>query len=160
MSSWTLRAILTAALMTLGTTAVAEARPVPYWASITAGDALLRTGPGSNYPAVWRYRRVGLPVVVLQVHQSWRRVRDFEGTEGWMAAVLLSAERTAMVIGKTQVMHGAPHSTARISWRVAPGVIGFIRHCSDGWCELNVGGKVGYIRMSGLWGVGPRDVID
>jgi SH3-like domain-containing protein len=60
--------------------ALAADRPVPYWASITAGDALLRTGPGRDYPATWRYRRANLPVIVLQVHESWRRVRDFEGS--------------------------------------------------------------------------------
>jgi SH3-like domain-containing protein len=138
----------------------AEGRSVPYWASITSGDALLRTGPGRNYPAVWRYRRADLPVIVLQVHESWRRVRDFEGSEGWMASVLLSAERTAMVVGDVQTLHGAPSSASRVLWRVAPGVIGKIRHCSEGWCEFSVASKAGYIQVGGLWGVNAREAID
>lgn len=138
----------------------ASDRPVPYWASITAGDALLRTGPGRTYPATWRYRRADLPVLVLQVHESWRRVRDFEGAEGWMASVLLSAERTALVIGGIQVLHGAPSTASRVIWRVSPGVVGKIRHCSDGWCEFSIAGKAGYIQTTGLWGVGAREIID
>jgi SH3-like domain-containing protein len=50
----------------------AENRPVPYWASISAGDALMRSGPGRNFPATWRYRRADLPVKVVQIHESWR----------------------------------------------------------------------------------------
>lgn len=135
-------------------------RAVPYWASITAGDALLRTGPGRNYPASWRYRRAQLPVQVIQVHDSWRKVRDRDGTVGWMAAVLLSAERTAIVIGETQPMRGAPDSTSRLLWRAEPGVVGRIRHCGAGWCEFNVGGKTGYIETSGLWGMSPNESVD
>lgn len=144
----------------LATLAAAADRPVPYWASITAGDALIRAGPGREYPATWRYRRADMPVIVLQVHESWRRIRDFEGTEGWMASVLLSAERTAMVVGRVRAMRGAPDSASRLLWRVAPGVVGRVRHCSDGWCELSVKGKTGYVEISGLWGVGAREVID
>jgi len=141
-------------------TAAAEQRSVPYWASITAGDALLRTGPGRTYPSTWRYRRADLPVIVLQVHDSWRRVRDFEGTEGWMAAVLLSAERTALVVGGIQTLHGAPSTASRTLWRVSPGVVGKIRHCSDGWCEFRIAGRAGYIQTSGLWGVGAEEILE
>lgn len=147
-------------LAAIGASAPASERAVPYWASITAGDAYLRTGPGRNYPVIWRYRRVGLPVIVLQVHQSWRRVRDFEGSEGWMASVLLSAERTAMVTGSVRPLRGAPDHASRLLWRVAPGVVGKIRHCRHGWCEFGLNGRYGYIEVSGLWGVGADEVIE
>jgi SH3-like domain-containing protein len=160
MRAHSIRLIAMIALLVYGASAPASDRAVPYWASITAGEAFLRSGPGRNYPAVWRYRRAGLPVIVLQVHESWRRVRDQEGTEGWMAAVLLSAERTAMVVGQIQPMRGAPNSAARLLWRVAPGVVGGIKHCSRGWCEFAVGGRVGYVQVSGLWGVGSNEVLD
>ena len=144
----------------LGTLALAADRPVPYWASIAAGDALMRTGPGRTYPATWRYRREGLPVRVVQVHESWRKVRDSEGTTGWMASVLLSAERTAMVVRDALPMREAPESSARLLWRAAPGVIGKIRHCSEGWCEFTVDGRTGYVDTHGLWGVAPDEAVD
>ncbi len=160
MLRWAKLTLAVVALASAVPTPAAEDRPVPYWASITAGDALLRTGPGRNYPATWRYRRADLPVIVLQIHDSWRRVRDFEGAEGWMAAVLLSAERTALVVGGVQTLHGAPSTASRAVWRVAPGVVGKIRHCSEGWCEFRIAGRAGYIRTSGLWGVGAEEVIE
>lgn len=161
MRGWAKLGLMATLIAAVVTPLTAAGRPVPYWASITSGDALLRTGPGRNYPAVWRYRRADLPVIVLQVHESWRRVRDFEGSEGWMAAVLLSAERTALVVGgDVQALHGAPSSASRILWRVEPGVVGKIRHCADGWCEFGVASKAGYIRVSALWGVNSREIVD
>lgn len=138
----------------------AQDRKTPYWASISASEALMRTGPGRNYPAVWHYRRPDLPILVVKVHQNWRKVRDPDGTEGWMDAVLLSAARTAMVRGGIASLRDEPDPGSRLLWRVAPGVVGKIRHCERGWCELNVKGKSGYVETSALWGVGRHEVID
>jgi SH3-like domain-containing protein len=138
----------------------AETRAVPYWASISAGDALMRSGPGRNFPATWRYRRADLPVKVVQVHQTWRKLREADGTEGWMAAALLSAERTAMVVGDVRPMRAAPDAGARILWRAEPGVVGKIAHCAAGWCEFDVQGRVGYIAVSHIWGAEPGETFD
>lgn len=149
-----------AALSSPAVVFAAETRPVPYWASIAAGDALMRSGPGRNFPATWRYRRADLPVKVVQIHESWRKVREPDGTEGWMAAALLSIQRTAIVVGETRPMLAAPDGGARILWRVEPGVVGRIAHCAAGWCEFDVRGRAGYIRIEHIWGAEPREIVD
>ncbi|PTQ12363.1 hypothetical protein CLG96_07485 [Sphingomonas oleivorans] len=144
-------------------TAQASAAPdreVPYWASIAAGDAMMRTGPGGNFPAVWRYRRADLPIRVLQVHQSWRRIESPDGVQGWMAVALLSARRTAIVTGEIRPMLARPEEGAKIVWRAEPGVVGRIDQCAAGWCRFDVRGKAGYIRTAHIWGVDPNEVID
>lgn len=138
----------------------AENRPVPYWASISAGDALMRSGPGRNYPATWRYRRADLPVKVVQIHESWRKVREADGTEGWMAAALLSVQRTAIVVGQTRPLRAGPDAAAQILWRAEPGVVGKIAHCAAGWCELEVRGRAGYIAINHIWGAEPGESLD
>lgn len=138
----------------------AERRPVPYWASIAAGDALMRSGPGRNFPATWRYRRADLPVKVIQIHESWRKIREPDGTEGWMAAALLSIRRTAIIVGETRPLRAAPDPGARILWRAEPGVVGRIAHCASGWCEFEVRGRAGYVRTEEIWGVDPGESVD
>ena len=138
----------------------AEGRPVPYWASISAGDALMRSGPGRNFPAMWRYRRADLPVRVMQVHESWRKVRELDGTEGWIAAALLSAQRTAIVVGETRPIRDAPEPRARVLWRAEPGVVGRISKCAEGWCRIDVQGKVGHIQMAHIGGAPPGERVD
>jgi hypothetical protein len=67
-----------------------QERKTPYWASISASEALMRTGPGKTYPAKWLYRRADLPIKVLEVYPSWRKVQDPAGETGWMLVNLLS----------------------------------------------------------------------
>ena len=61
-----------------------QQRKTPYWASLAAGQARMRSGPGRNYPASWLYQRQGLPVQVTEVYPGWRKVRDPDGESGWM----------------------------------------------------------------------------
>ena len=38
--------------------------PVPRFVSLKFNKANLRAGPGSEYPVLWQYRQVGLPLLV------------------------------------------------------------------------------------------------
>ena len=62
----------------------AEEKQPPYWASISAGRARMRTGPARTYPAIWLYQRADLPVRVIGVFKEWRKVEDPDGAQGWM----------------------------------------------------------------------------
>ena len=154
---------IAAALMVLTPAAVlaADAAPKPpYWASIRAGQARMRTGPARTYPASWLYRRVDLPVRVLAVRKEWRKVEDPDGTQGWMLGNLLTSDRTALVRGTAPVpMLEGPASGARLLWRAAPGVVGRVGTCRDGWCRLDVKGRAGFVEAGSLWGVEPGETL-
>jgi hypothetical protein len=77
--------------------ASAQDKKPPYWASIASGEAMMRTGPGRNYPGVWLYKRRDLPVRVLKIYPNWRKIEDPDGEQGWMLVTLLSDRRTAIV---------------------------------------------------------------
>ena len=136
----------------LALSAMAQERSVPYWASIAAGEAMMRTGPDRGYPAIWIYRRRDLPVRVIQVNGAWRRVQEQDGSNGWMLATLLSARRTGVVVGGVREVREQPDSTARLLWQVAPGNVGRLSHCDGKWCRIQIGEKSGYIEQYAIWG--------
>lgn len=133
-------------------------RKTPYWASISAGRAMMRTGPGKNYPALWTYVRPDLPIKVVEVYPSWRKVQDPEGTTGWMLVNLLSETRTAIVTGdEPRPLHRTPDAAANIVYLAQPGVVGRLSECSGEWCRLDVGGQAGFIRTEHFWGSDPGE---
>jgi SH3-like domain-containing protein len=140
--------------------AAQQQKATPYWASISAPKARMRTGPGTNYPANWEYVRADLPVRVLQVRAEWRKIEDPDGVQGWMRSFLLSEQRTAIIKGEIRMLRTAPDRGAKISWRVEPGVVGKISHCAAGWCEFDVRGRAGYLEIDQIWGVAPGETID
>jgi len=135
-----------------------EARKPPYWASIAASKAMMRTGPGKAYPATWIYTRADLPIRVIEVYPNWRKIQDPGGTTGWMLVTLLSDTRTALVTGsKAQPLYEKADEATKVSYFVEPGVVGRLSKCTEKWCAFDVKGKHGYIRTEVLWGVDPGE---
>jgi SH3-like domain-containing protein len=153
-----MRLAIVIALSTLAAApAIAQQKP-PYWASIAASEARMRTGPGRQFPVSWEYRRAGLPVRVIATYPHWRKVRDPDGDTGWMQANLLSDVRMGLVRGPAiRALRDAPEAGAKIIWRAEPGVIGQISECGRGWCRIDVKGKIGYLETAHIWGVNPEE---
>lgn len=148
-------ALVALSAFSLPVAALAQEPPKPpYWASISAGKARMRTGPARTYPASWLYQRADLPVRVVSVLKEWRKVRDPDGAEGWMLGSLISSNRTAIVRSAEPVpMRDRPSAAGRLLWRAAPGVVGRLSECGGGWCRFDVKGQAGYVEIGGLWGV-------
>ena len=150
-----------AALLVLAAPAAAQEKQPPYWASIASGEAMMRTGPGKNYPGTWLFKRRDLPVRVVKTYPNWRLIEDPDGTRGWMLVTLLSDRRTAIVKpGQPRPIHERPDSSSRVAYRAEPGVVGRIEKCGEGWCRIKVGKRQGYIRAGNIWGVGKDEAID
>ena len=150
----TSRQILTS-LMLLAAAGPAAAQSdveLPYWASISVDEARMRKGPSPDVPVTWEYRRKDLPVKVIARHETWRKIEDPDGTQGWMAARLLSRTRTAIVTGEIRPMREEPDTSAAVAFRAQPGVVGRITDCQKGWCLFNVGGRKGWIQTDHIWG--------
>ena len=147
--------------LTVGSAQAQNERATPYWASISAGKAMMRTGPGQNYPATWLYVRADLPIQVVETYPNWRKVSDPDGTTGWMLQRLLSDRRTALVTGgEARPLHADPSEQSRVRFLAEPGVVGRLSKCSDGWCLLDVGGHQGYIRAGHFWGLDPGGTLE
>ena len=143
----------------IGGVAWAQRKP-PYYASIAASKARMRTGPGRNYPSSWFYRRADLPIKVVDIYGEWRKVEDPDGTQGWMQVNLLSDTRTAIVVGGIVDLRAAAQAGAHVNWRAEPGVVGRISKCASGWCWLDVHGRGGFVEQSHLWGTDPNEAIN
>lgn len=136
-----------------GSALYAQTQKTPYWASIDENEARMRTGPSTEYPIKWVYKRQNLPVKVVDIYSVWRKVEDPDGDQGWMHVRLLSSKRTAMVTpGSAAPLRESPSPTARISWRAEAGVVGEISDCANGWCRFDNKGRAGYVTVDRLYG--------
>ena len=66
--------LLVACALSLTTARAQPTRETPYMASIASGRAMMRTGPGQNYPGTWLYVRRDLPIRVVRVYHEWRMI--------------------------------------------------------------------------------------
>lgn len=135
-------------------------RALPRFASLRAGEVNLRTGPGLRYPIDWVYRRRDLPVEIIEEFEHWRRIRDWQGTVGWVHRSMLQGVRTARVVGGERLLRGGPSAEARAVARVEPGAIGVVEDCTEGWCRLRFEALAGWLERRVVYGVYPRELLD
>ncbi len=145
----------------------ASGLPLPRFVSLKAKRVNLRIGPGRDYAVSWLYTRAGVPMEVIQEYDNWRRVRDADGTEGWVYQSLLSGERTAVTApwkrdpsGKTFInMHREARGNANVVARLEPGVVVIVRGCTGEWCEAEADGATGWIAQGEVWGAYPGEAF-
>ena len=145
--------------------------PLPRFASLKTDRVNLREGPSKDHRTAWVFQRLGLPIEIVAEFETWRRIRDAEGTEGWVLHSLLSGRRTGMVMRpttgdpQTVPLYQRAAAPGDVIARLQPGVITNVKECGDGWCHVVVahtekGAFDGYIRQDRLWGVYPDEKIE
>jgi SH3-like domain-containing protein len=145
--------------------------PVPRYVSLKTERVNLREGPSKDHRTTWVFQRAGLPVEILAEFETWRRIRDAEGTEGWVLHSLLSGRRTALVTpwskeaGSTIALREKADESAQLSASLQNGVIVSLRQCTGLWCRVTVARPnardlSGFMRQDRLWGVYPNERLE
>jgi SH3-like domain-containing protein len=151
------RIILTLVLMAFAVPALAATRYV----SLRSDKAFLREGPTYQHRVLFVYKRKDYPLQVLSVYESWRHVRDADGTTGWMSQTMLSDARTALVVGHGLAMlRSAPFAAAPVVAKAQPGVVAKLRACKPQFCEIVAGSEKGWIDRTRIWGVDAGELIN
>jgi SH3-like domain-containing protein len=135
--------------------------PIPRFVSLKNEETNVRTGPGTRYPIQWVYHRQGMPVEVVEEYDLWRKIRDMDGTTGWVHKTLIDGKRNVMIKGKGDHMvriDSDPKSKPIL--KVEPMVIARVMECTHDWCRIQVTGRKGWIEKKHLWGVYSEEVFD
>jgi SH3-like domain-containing protein len=146
--------------------------PMPRYVSLKTDRVNLREGPSKDHRTLWVFQRAGLPVEIVAEFENWRRIRDAEGTEGWVLHSLLSSRRTALVMpwvkgdaGEKPVplLERSGEGNGVVA-QLQPGVIANVKTCTSGWCRIMIApgrGRDfdGFMKQDKLWGVYPNESV-
>lgn len=132
--------------------------PLPRFASLGKDKAYVRSGPGEKYPLKWVLQRKGYPVEIILEYETWRKIRDIDGQEGWIYHSMLSGKRFALTKGEGNIaLYNKPFDInakpTRITAYLEPTVLSEIKECVDLWCNIDALGFSGWIQRKFIWGV-------
>lgn len=140
--------------------------PVPRFVSVKADHVNVRGGPTREHDVAWIFARAGLPVEIVAEYDNWRRIRDWEGAEGWVFHSLLSGKRAGVTIPNPRQketllqLRDKPEAGATVVARLQPGVFGAVKKCTGTWCRFVGSGFDGWVEQERLWGVYPAEKVD
>jgi len=138
--------------------------PMPRFVSLKPDRVNVRCGPTRDHEVMFVYTRAGLPVEITAESDNWRRIRDWEGSEGWVYHSLLSGRRTAVVTPKDKKelvpLYEKGDSSSPVIARLQAGVLTTIKRCSGSWCRVVGPGFDGWTLQEQLWGVYPNENVE
>ena len=121
---------------------------------------------------------------VIQEFDRWRRIRDSEGTTGWVLHSLLSSKRTAIVapwelnksisldevedtdrdatVQEASLFAGKQMASNNASTvaHLQAGLLVSVEECENGWCEVEAQSTKAWMKQDVLWGVYPGEGIE
>jgi SH3-like domain-containing protein len=132
-----------------------------HYASLRSNKVYLREGPTFEHRILFIYERKDYPVEVLASYETWRRVRDADGTIGWVSQSMLSDARTVLIVGKGRAdIRDEPSAAASVIAKADPGVVARLKACKPQFCAISTSGLKGWIDRTRIWGVDAGEVID
>src|SRR5262245_17098602 len=138
--------------------------PIPRFVSLKPDRVNVRGGPTRDHDVAWVYTRAGLPVEITAESENWRRIRDWEGAEGWVYHSMLSGRRTAVVSAKQKdalvPLLAKGDTAAEVVAQLQSGVLASVKQCSGAWCRIVGHGFDGWIAQERLWGVYPNEKVE
>ena len=138
--------------------------PLPRFVSLKPDRVNVRGGPTRDHEVAFVYTRAGMPVEIIAQSDNWRRIRDWEGAEGWVYHAMLSGRRTAVVTPKDKdqlvPLRAKADDGAEVVARVQSGVLATVKRCTGSWCRITGTGFDGWAVQEQLFGVYPNEKVD
>jgi SH3-like domain-containing protein len=146
---------------------------LPRFVTTRSSPINVRVGPGVKYEVAWEYLKDGVPVEIVQEFDTWRKIRDVDGSEGWVHQNLLQGGRagyvTPLMANGDVVLHSGATDSSSTRATLGAGLRVTIKACDGAWCEVTASQQVegeraasysGFIHQEELWGVYPDEVFD
>ncbi|MEO8686574.1 MAG: SH3 domain-containing protein [Devosia sp.] len=146
---------------------------LPRFVTTRSSPINVRVGPGVKYEVAWNYLKDGVPVEIVQEFDTWRKIRDVDGSEGWVHQNLLQGGRagyvTPVMANGEIALHASADDNSATRATLGPGLRVTIKECDGTWCEVTASQQAegersasysGFLHQEELWGVYPDEVFD
>ena len=148
--------------------------PLPRFVTTRSTPINVRVGPGTKYDVAWVYVKAGTPVEIIQEFDTWRKIRDVDGSEGWLHQNLLVGNRAGLVAPwkpdgeQIGLLRGPAEDSGVRAWLTSKFRVD-IKECDGTWCEVvatahpaegNPQAFDGYLHQAELWGVYKDEKFD
>jgi len=130
------------------------------FASLRADDVNVRAGPGVRYPVKWKFVQRNMPVQIVAEYDTWRKIRDWEGAEGWVHRAMLSSRRSLIMVVQGQTMRKDSTDDSAAVARLATGYVVMVSSCQRIWCEVEADGYEGWVKRDSVWGIFPGEKLN
>jgi len=111
----------------------------------------VRYGPSFDYPIKHIYKKINLPVQIIDKKENFRKIIDHKKNGGWIHVSLLRKSKS-LITTSNKILFKRPTKFSKPLARIDKGRLLLVKKCQKNWCNVITGKFSGWIDKNNIWG--------
>jgi len=111
----------------------------------------VRYGPSFDYPIKYIYKKIKLPVQLIDKKENFRRIIDHKKNSGWIHISQLRKSES-LITTSSKILFKKPTKYSKPLAKLDSGRLLLIKKCEKKWCYVNTDKFSGWISKENVWG--------
>ena len=112
----------------------------------------VRYGPSLDYPIKYIYRKINLPLEIIDRKENFRKIIDHKKNSGWIHRSQLRKSKS-LITTSTKILFKRPTKFSKPIAKLDEGRLLLIKKCEKDWCNVKTGKFSGWIKKNNVWGI-------
>ena len=111
----------------------------------------VRYGPSFDYPIKYIYKKISLPVQLIDKKENFRRIIDHKKNTGWIHISQLKKSKS-LITTSVKILFKKPTKYSKPIAKLDTGRLLLIQKCEKKWCNVKTEKFSGWIDKNNIWG--------
>ncbi len=111
----------------------------------------VRYGPSLDHPINYIYKKIHLPVQVIDKKDNFRRIIDHKKNSGWIHISQLRKSKS-LITSATKILFKKPTKYSKPLAKLDKGRLLLVKKCEKNWCNIKTDQFSGWIDKTNIWG--------
>ena len=119
--------------------------------SLKKNKVNVRYGPSFNSPVKSIYKKINLPIKLIDKKENWRRIIDLKNNSGWIHQSQLKKVNSIIPL-EDKVLFKKASNFSKPMALIKKGRVLIIQKCEINWCKIKSKKFKGWVKTDNVWG--------
>ena len=119
--------------------------------SLKKNKVNVRYGPSLESPIKYIYKKIHLPIKLIDKKENFRRIIDLKNNSGWIHVSQLKKINSLIPL-EEKILFKRPSNFSSPIAKIKKGRMLIVKKCNENWCEIKTGKFKGWIEKNNTWG--------
>ena len=111
----------------------------------------VRYGPSFDYPIKYIYKKINLPIKVIDKKENFRRIIDNKKNGGCIHISQLKQSKSFITVSN-KILFKKPTKFSKPLAKIETGRLLLVKKCERNWCLVEIKSFKGWVNEENLWG--------
>ena len=122
-----------------------------YFLMLKNNKVNVRYGPSFDYPIKYIYKKINLPLKVIDKKENFRRIIDHKKNSGWIHISQLRKSKS-LITTSAKILFKKPTKYSKPLAKIEKGRLLIVNKCVKNWCNIKTNKFSGWIDKTNTWG--------